>query len=62
MFVSHTILFEFVMGLFDHGTLSGDGTETPLHFSQLVQVAVFRLCLQLQLLLLKSLKTHCPPF
>lgn len=55
MFVSynsHTILFQFLMGLFDHGTLSGEGGETPLHLSQLIQVAVFRLCLQLQLLLL----------
>lgn len=55
MFVSynsHTILFKFLMGLFDHGTLSGEGGETPLHFSQLIQVAVFHLCLQLQLLLL----------
>lgn len=55
MFVSydsHTILFKFFMGLFDHGTLSGDGGETSLHLSQLIQVAIFRLRLQLQLLLL----------
>jgi len=49
---SHTILFKFLMGMFDHGTLSGQGGETPLHLSQLIQVAVFGLCLQLQLLLL----------
>jgi len=35
------------MGMFDHGTLSGQGGETPLHLSQLIQVAVFGLCLQL---------------
>lgn len=55
-------MFEFLMGLSDHCALSGNGGEASLHLSQLIQVAVFGLCLQLQLLLLKSLKTHCPPF
>lgn len=56
MFVSydsHTVLFEFACLTMAHSLEMA---------AKLVQVAVFRLCLQLQLLLLKSLKTHCPPF
>lgn len=48
----HTILLQFLVGLFDRGTLPGQSAETLLNLSKLVQVAVLRPALQQQLLLL----------
>lgn len=47
-----TVLLQFLMHLSDHSTLLRYGPETFLHLSQLIQMTVLNLGLQLHLLLL----------
>lgn len=57
-----TVLLQFLMHLSDHSTLPWYRPKTLLHLSQLIQMAVPHLRLQLHLLLLERFCSITPPF